>query len=136
MGEAIDESLSHLKSGDIAAMVTYLRSVPMAPASDLPEPKASPAPACRRAAIRTGAILRGKQVLRGCLRRMPRLDRDQSGLPFATLTGTRSVNDPAGTNVAQVIIAGAQRHYAVDSTICRPSAAPIRTRRSRAWPIT
>jgi len=31
------------------------------------------------------------------------------------LTGTRSVNDPAATNVAQVIIGGGQRHYAVDS---------------------
>jgi mono/diheme cytochrome c family protein len=36
-------------------------------------------------------------------------------IPFATLTGTRAINDPTATNVAQVIIAGAQRHYAVDS---------------------
>jgi mono/diheme cytochrome c family protein len=30
------------------------------------------------------------------------------------LTGSRSINDPTGTNVAQVIIEGAQRHYASD----------------------
>jgi mono/diheme cytochrome c family protein len=36
-------------------------------------------------------------------------------IPFATLTGTRAVNDPTANNVAQVIIAGGQRHYAVAS---------------------
>ena len=36
-------------------------------------------------------------------------------IPFATLTGTRAINDPTANNVAQVIISGGQRHYAVDS---------------------
>jgi mono/diheme cytochrome c family protein len=31
-------------------------------------------------------------------------------IPFATLTGTRSVNDPTANNVAQVIIGGGRRH--------------------------
>ena len=31
-------------------------------------------------------------------------------IPFATLTGTRAVNDPTANNVAQVIIRGGQRH--------------------------
>jgi mono/diheme cytochrome c family protein len=31
-------------------------------------------------------------------------------LPTATLTGVRSVNDPTGTNVAQIILTGAHRH--------------------------
>jgi mono/diheme cytochrome c family protein len=35
--------------------------------------------------------------------------------PFATLTGTRAVNDPTANNVAQVIIRGAQRHTANDA---------------------
>jgi mono/diheme cytochrome c family protein len=33
-------------------------------------------------------------------------------IAFATLTGTRAVNDPTANNVAQVIIRGAQRHTA------------------------
>jgi mono/diheme cytochrome c family protein len=37
-------------------------------------------------------------------------------IPFATLTGTRAVNDPTANNVAQVIIRGAQRHFAGDAT--------------------
>jgi mono/diheme cytochrome c family protein len=36
-------------------------------------------------------------------------------LPFASLTGTRSVNDPTAINVAQVIIGGGKRHYPVDA---------------------
>jgi mono/diheme cytochrome c family protein len=36
-------------------------------------------------------------------------------IPFADLTGTRAINDPTANNVAQVIIAGGQRHYATDS---------------------
>ena len=36
-------------------------------------------------------------------------------IPFATLTGTRGVNDPTATNVAQVIIGGGQRHGAGDA---------------------
>jgi mono/diheme cytochrome c family protein len=30
--------------------------------------------------------------------------------PFATLTGARSLNDPGGTNVAQIVISGTKRH--------------------------
>jgi mono/diheme cytochrome c family protein len=36
-------------------------------------------------------------------------------IPFATLTGTRAVNDATANNVAQVIIGGGQRHYPRDS---------------------
>ena len=36
-------------------------------------------------------------------------------IPFATLLGTRAVNDPTANNVAQVIIGGGHRHLARDS---------------------
>lgn len=38
-------------------------------------------------------------------------------IAFATLTGARSVNDHTATNVAKVIISGAQRHAAGDTAI-------------------
>jgi mono/diheme cytochrome c family protein len=113
MGEAIDGSLKYLRSGDIAAMVAYLRSVPMRTSSDLPEPRS-------RAAAALGASeaarydARGQQVYEGACAGCHGWTGISPVLPYATLTGTRSVNDPAGTNVAQVIIAGAQRHYAID----------------------
>ena len=115
MGEAIDESLSHLKPGDVTAMVTYLRSVPSAASSDLTEPKMSPAPALQAGSDAERGDTRGKQVYEGACAGCHGWTGISPVIPFATLTGTRSVNDPTGNNVAQVIIAGAQRHYAIDS---------------------
>ena len=43
MGEAVDESLSHLTAGDVTSIVTYLRTVPTKPSLDLPAPKLEPA---------------------------------------------------------------------------------------------
>ncbi|MDP9008653.1 MAG: cytochrome c [Pseudomonadota bacterium] len=63
MGEAVDESVSHLKPSDIAAMVAYLRSVPGIATSDLPEPKSTPAAAAQVAA--TDANPHGKEVYEG-----------------------------------------------------------------------
>ena len=46
----------------------------------------------------------------GVLRRQPGLTvspfAQQIDQPYATLTGSRAVNDPSGTNVVQIIIAG------------------------------
>jgi mono/diheme cytochrome c family protein len=114
MGEAIDESLAHLKGSDIAAIVTYLRSVPGEASVDLPEPKLVPAPELQTSDA-DHSNPRGKQVYEGACAGCHGWTGISPVIPFATLTGTRSVNDPTANNVAQVIIAGAQRHYAVDS---------------------
>src|SRR6202050_3652322 len=45
MGEAVDYSLQYLKASDLAAMVTYLRTVASVATGDLPEPRAAPAAA-------------------------------------------------------------------------------------------
>jgi len=112
MGEAIDESLSHLQPTDIAAIVTYLRSGPAESSADLPERKA--APAALQASDAEQGNPRGKQVYEGACAGCHGWTGISPVIPFATLTGTRSVNDPAANNVAQVIIAGGQRHYALD----------------------
>ena len=58
-------------------------------------------------------------------------------IPYATLTGVRSVNDPTATNVVQVVLSGrAPAALQIRQPPCRPSAAPIPTRKSRASPIT
>jgi mono/diheme cytochrome c family protein len=107
MGEAVDESLKYLKAGDVAAMVVYLRSVPALATSDLPKPKASPA-----ATLVAGSESdsRGQQVYEGACAGCHGWTGVSPVIPFATLTGTRGVNDPTATNVAQIIIGGAQRH--------------------------
>jgi mono/diheme cytochrome c family protein len=113
MGEAVDESLSHLKPGDITAMVTYLRSVPGVVTSDLPEPRSTPAAAAQLAD--TDANAHGKEVYEGACAGCHGWTGVSPVIPFATLTGTRSVNDPSANNVAQVIIGGGHRHLPIDA---------------------
>jgi len=113
MGEAVDESLSHLKPGDITAMVTYLRSVPGVVTSDLPEPRSTPAAGAQLAATDSNA--HGKEVYEGACAGCHGWTGVSPVIPFATLTGTRSVNDASANNVAQVIIGGGHRHLPIDA---------------------
>jgi mono/diheme cytochrome c family protein len=114
MGEAIDESLSYLKPSDIGALVTYLRTVPGIATSDLPEPKQAPAPALF-ADNAASSESHGQAVYEGACAGCHGWTGISPVIPFATLTGTRGVNDPTATNVAQVIIGGGQRHGAGDA---------------------
>jgi mono/diheme cytochrome c family protein len=110
MGEAVDNSLQYLTQGDIAAMVTYLRSVPGIATSDLPEPKANPAPASYAQGVATNVDPQGKAVYAGACASCHDWTGVSPVIPYATLTGVRSVNDPTATNVVQVILSGAHRH--------------------------
>jgi mono/diheme cytochrome c family protein len=112
MGEAVDESLKYLKPSDITAMVTYLRSVPGVATSDLPEPRSAPAASAQVAA---DSNPHGKEVYEGACAGCHGWTGVSPVIPFATLIGTRSVNDPTANNVAQVIINGGQRHFPVDA---------------------
>jgi mono/diheme cytochrome c family protein len=108
MGEAVDQSFSHLSASDIAALVVYLRTVPAIAAPDLPATTASPAAVSPgEAKVSTEAL--GKKVFEeACVS-----CHDWTGVsaisPYATLTGARTVNDPAATNVAQIVISGTRR---------------------------
>ena len=109
MGEAVDNSLQYHTQGDIGAMVAYVRSVSGIATSDLEQRKTNPAPASHADGVAAGIDARGKSVYAGACAGC----HDWSGvspvLPYATLTGVRSVNDPTATNVAQVILTGAHR---------------------------
>jgi mono/diheme cytochrome c family protein len=114
MGEAVDESLSYLKPSDVAAIVTYLRTVPGTATSDLPEPKQSVAPALFADGAAAGES-HGRAVYAGACAGCHGWTGVSPVIPFATLTGTRGINDPTAINVAQVIIGGGQRHLSSDS---------------------
>src|ERR1700728_659151 len=116
MGEAVDESLSHLKPSDIAAMVAYLRTVPAIATSDLPKPKPAPASGVYSDSAAAKDQLRGQAVYEGACAGCHGWTGISPVLDVATLTGTRAINDATATNVAQVIIWGAQRHMAETST--------------------
>ncbi|HEY2780651.1 MAG TPA: cytochrome c [Steroidobacteraceae bacterium] len=112
MGEAVDESLSHLTPSDIGALVAYVRTVPSIAAADLPAPRLDPAPML---SADTTAESRGKSMYEGACAGCHGWTGVSPVIPLATLTGTRGVNDATANNVAQVIIGGGQRHYHRDS---------------------
>jgi mono/diheme cytochrome c family protein len=112
MGEAVDLSLSHLTPSDIQAMVVYLRSVPATRTADEPAPVIRPAPAAPKLGVADGFDPRGKQIFEGACASCHSWTGQGSLTPWATLTGGRAVNDPTATNVAQVVIAGANRRTA------------------------
>jgi mono/diheme cytochrome c family protein len=112
MGEAVDDSLGYLKGSDITALVTYLRTVPDVTTADLSDPRTNPAPVSYTAGVAGNANPRGQAVYEGACAGCHGWTGVSPVIPFATLTGTRAVNDPTANNVAQVIIRGAQRHAA------------------------
>jgi mono/diheme cytochrome c family protein len=110
MGEAVDEGLSHLTPGDITAMATYLRSVPAIATADLSDPNPNPAPSSHAEGVAANTDPLGKAVYESACASCHGWSGVSPVIPFATLTGARAVNDPTATNVAQVILSGAQRH--------------------------
>ena len=114
MGEAVDESFSQLAPEDVRAIVTYVRSIPGSASSDLPA-LAATAPDSHAQGLAT-ADSHGKQVYEGACASC----HGWSGLSdiseYATLTGARAVNDPHGTNVAQIVLAGMKRSSAAGVT--------------------
>jgi mono/diheme cytochrome c family protein len=109
MGEAVDHSFSRMAPEDIRAMVAYLRSVPPAASSDLPATTAPAAPDSHKQG--GGASLaEGKKIFQGACVSCHGWTGESPITPLATLTGAWAVNDPAATNVAQIVISGTARH--------------------------
>ncbi|HMH27069.1 MAG TPA: c-type cytochrome [Steroidobacteraceae bacterium] len=108
MGEAVDESFSHLAPEDVCAIVAYLRSIPGSASSDLPARLAPAAPDSHKEGLAT-AESRGKQVYEGACASCHGWSGVSDISEYATLTGARAVNDPHGTNVAQIVLAGMKR---------------------------
>ena len=115
MGEAVEHSLQHLKAEDVAALVTYLRSVPAREGKspiDV-DPKAQwaitssvSAPAKNTA---EGHEMGLKLFAAACASCHQWNGKGQQ-TPYASLLGTRGVNDPGGANVTQMILQGVDMH--------------------------
>jgi mono/diheme cytochrome c family protein len=107
MGEAVDDSLSQLEESDVAALVTYVRSVPAVRSHDMPAQLAAIASESHRVGPQDDAL--GKRVFEGACASCHGWSGTSPVNGFATLTGARAVNDPTGTNVVQVVLAGVDR---------------------------
>ena len=108
MGEAVDRSFSTFMPEDIRGMVAYLRTVPPVTSSDLPARLAPPAPDSHRDGGGSENI-RGKMVFEGACASCHGWTGVSPVSPFATLAGSRAVNDSGATNVAQIVISGTRR---------------------------
>jgi mono/diheme cytochrome c family protein len=108
MGEAIDNSLSHLKAEDIKALVAYVRTVPAISDPALPAPKTAPAPASPKEGL-AEADARGAALFAGNCAACHGWSGKSPVLDIATFTGARAVNDPSARNVAQAIVWGVTR---------------------------
>ncbi len=107
MGEAVDHSLDQMEPTDIRMLATYLGSIP-AVASSEPATLAPSAPASPKQGGALAETLGRKVFEQACAS-----CHSWTGVsvlsPFATISGSRAVNDPTATNVAQIVISGAQR---------------------------
>ena len=111
MAEEVDFSLSALSPADLAAMVTYLRSIPAIGSRDLPVPRAIPASDSPRL-MAAGFDTRGKQIFEGACASCHGWSGVSLLTDYATLTGDRAVNDASAVNVAQVVLSGERRRTA------------------------
>jgi mono/diheme cytochrome c family protein len=109
MGEAVDQSFSLMPQADVRALVAYVRSVPAVASSDLPATIAPPAPASPKEGGTTSDVM-GKRVFEGACVSCHDWTGVSAIASYATIAGSRAVNDRAATNVAQIVISGTQRH--------------------------
>jgi cytochrome c len=108
MGEAVDRSFSQMTSDDIKSVVAYLRSVPAIASADLPATAAPHAPSSHRDGGGKDNT-RGKLVFEGDCVSCHGWTGESAVSAMATLTGAAAVNDPSGTNVAQIVLWGTTR---------------------------
>jgi mono/diheme cytochrome c family protein len=120
MAEAVDLSFENLTAGDIRAMVVYLRSVPVIATPDMPATKPASAPADPKQGLAANVDPHGKQIYEGACASCHGWTGVSPLASRATLIGSRAVNDPTATNVAQIVLSGSQRQPS-NSTLAMPA---------------
>jgi mono/diheme cytochrome c family protein len=106
MAEAVEYSFRNLTANDIHAMVAYLRSVPAIATQDLPAPKTEAASADPKQVAVADVDPHGRQIFAGACASCHSWTGVSALSSRATLTGTRAINDPTATNVAQMVLHG------------------------------
>jgi mono/diheme cytochrome c family protein len=109
MAEAIDLSLRHLSSEDIASLTRYLRTVPAQRSELAARVVHDPATLNGATAWSPGADRdesTGFQVFASACASCHGWDGNGQQTDNAGLRGSRSVNDPAGTNVVRAVLEG------------------------------
>ena len=117
MAEAVQNSLRFLQPADTAALVSYLRSVPAREGKDpvTVDAKAAPAMASNNAAPggdSASADNPGLRLFEGACASCHQWNGQGQQTPYASLLGTRGVNDVRGANVTQILLHGSDMRFA------------------------
>ena len=114
MSEVVDNSLRYMTEPDIKAIATYLKSVP--PNGDSTDEAAAPTPVVAREVSEQPAPPDqsgpGLRVFEGACIGCHQFDGKGAVSNYASLIGSRTANDPAGTNAAQALIGGTHLGFA------------------------
>lgn len=114
MGEVVEASLSQLDPADIRALATYVRSVPAVSSPGMPAAIAAKADFSHSEGPGAANAL-GKQVFEGACASCHGWSGISPLSAMADLTGTRAVNDPAATNIVQIVLAGEEHSSAAEA---------------------
>lgn len=110
MGEAVEYGLQFLAPADAAALAAYLRTVPPQRDDGLIEVNAAPGPALTSTAVRPGAdgegYAQGLKLFAGACAGCHVWNGTGLESSYASLLGSRSVNDTSGANAVQAILHG------------------------------
>lgn len=111
MGEAVEHSLQYLKAEDTAALVSYLRTVPARAGKepieiDAKAPWAVASSAAAQAANTAEGHEQGLRLFAAACASCHQWNGQGQQTSYASLLGTRGVNDPGGANVTQMILRG------------------------------
>lgn len=104
MAEAVDLSLQYMTPTDIAAMVSYLMSVPAVKSDNIPDRLAVAASPLHSNGPLGNPI--GKRIFEGTCASCHAWTGKGAIRAEAQLTGSRAVNDPSAMNVAQMVLSG------------------------------
>lgn len=127
MLEAVAHSLQFLNPADAAALVAYLRTVPAHegkhPISvDVQPPAVAASTAMLPAADELRSESQGLALFEGSCAGCHQWNGPGRQTPYASLQGTRTVNDPSAENVILVILEGAKERIG-DSEVFMPAFA-------------
>ena len=114
MAEAVENSLQYLTSEDTSALVAYLRTV----AAQTGEVNTRPAPDAQEPQDELG-----RHVFEGGCANCHQYSGDGRQTVYASLAGSRSVNDPDGANLTQILLHGAKYRFK-DQNVYMPSFGP------------
>jgi mono/diheme cytochrome c family protein len=115
MGEAVEHSLQFLADEDVSSLVTYLRSIPARKGHQPISVDPKPAPVAASSETTPGAETadtEGRHLFEGACASCHQWNGQGQQTPYASLVGTRGVNDVQGANVTQAILQGVKMRVA------------------------